>query len=232
MEYSDMLASTASARAQMDFQERMSNTAVQRQVADMKAAGINPILAAKYGGASTPEGASGDFTEALGSMVNSAVETTAKALGRTVEEVAASLAKSFSGEGNLKRNLDGSVDLSQYYPQLTGFVELANALGMKDSKGEPLFFIDGNGELKPNDYADISKNDYKLLMDILTAPLMAIPGLGGSKFVAKAATWFAGNRFLKSNPLYEAFAKLHRKVVSSSWQDKYGDLGYLTNTGV
>lgn len=52
------LASYASARKQMKFQREMSNTAIQRQVADMRKAGINPILAAKYGGASTPQGAS------------------------------------------------------------------------------------------------------------------------------------------------------------------------------
>lgn len=45
------------AQAQMDFQRMMSNTAHQREVEDLKKAGLNPILSAKYGGASSPGGA-------------------------------------------------------------------------------------------------------------------------------------------------------------------------------
>lgn len=52
------LASYKSAQKQMKYQTQMSNTSHQRQMADLRAAGINPMLAAKLGGASTPAGAS------------------------------------------------------------------------------------------------------------------------------------------------------------------------------
>lgn len=66
-------AKKAAAR-QMEFQERMSNTAHQREVADLTAAGLNPILSAGGQGASAPSGAMPDLNKNLGEGVSSAVQ--------------------------------------------------------------------------------------------------------------------------------------------------------------
>jgi len=62
------------AREQMGFQERMSNTAYQRSMADMEAAGLNPILAFQQGGASTPGGAKAEVSNEYSGAVGSALQ--------------------------------------------------------------------------------------------------------------------------------------------------------------
>lgn len=47
----------ALSREQMEWQERMSNTAHQREVADLRKAGLNPLLSVNQSGASTPHSA-------------------------------------------------------------------------------------------------------------------------------------------------------------------------------
>lgn len=70
----------AEAQKDRDWQEHMSNTAYQRQIEDMHAAGINPAMVGGGSGASTPSGAAaageqghGGFTNLLASLARSAI---------------------------------------------------------------------------------------------------------------------------------------------------------------
>ena len=67
-------AKSASAN-QMAFQKDMSNTSYQRGMEDMKKAGLNPILAGKFGGASTPSGSTYQPQNVATNAVNSYLQT-------------------------------------------------------------------------------------------------------------------------------------------------------------
>lgn len=96
-----------------DFQLATSNTARQRDVADLKAAGLNPVLAAGYGG-SSPSGSTASISAPdFAGAINSARQTSQQ--GRLVNAQITSLGAGAAKSLAEARSANVTADLDEEY---------------------------------------------------------------------------------------------------------------------
>ncbi len=107
---------TQSAKDQMAFQERMSSTSHQREVKDLIAAGLNPVLSAGGPGASSPSGA---MATADSSMMSAKANA---ALQKRIVNAQLKNAKDIN-----KAQLDAQKAMNKYSVDVGAQTSLANA---------------------------------------------------------------------------------------------------------
>lgn len=119
-------------REQMAFQERMSGTAYQRAVTDMRSAGLNPMLAYSQGGASAPVGSMPQVQNAAGAGVSTAAQ--AMATIQAVQSIAQSEAQTAQLKAGTDKIRSETLENSLHSAKLAADVDQAKAGAFKSTE--------------------------------------------------------------------------------------------------
>jgi hypothetical protein len=149
----------AIAQQQENFQKEMSNTSYVRAVADMKQAGLNPMLAYSQGGASTPAGATTTVQNALGAGVSSGQQAFQLALNAAQNVADVKLKTEQAGAAGSQEDLNRAnmnlalVEAANKGAQLPGHKEFVNQVTSQ---------IKLNNAISANNSANTAKTQYEM----------------------------------------------------------------------
>lgn len=149
----------AIANQQQAFQQDMSNTSYQRAVADMKQAGLNPMLAYSQGGASTPQGATTQVQNALGAGSTTAQQGTQLYLNSQQNLADIALKKEQAGAAGSQEDLNRAnmnlslVEAANKSAQLPGHKQFVNQVSSQ---------ISLNNAISANNSANTAKTQYEM----------------------------------------------------------------------
>lgn len=220
----------ALAREQMAFQERMSNSAHQREMADLRKAGLNPILSAKLGGASSPAGAMPNIVNEMAPLENSARAMGDKLYNYNVQREQVNNMKL---QNNLLKEQVKAAEISNARSGIftPGFESLGGVIEKIVNKIDP--WIQGGTAQSLSEGPDIVKE----VIDAANSPTGVLPAIPTGYRLAKELSQYtrgseAGKYYRGEKGFWESFKDAQRTAVkenekrsaerdSERWRQKY-----------
>lgn len=155
-------ANESMAQRQMDFQQAMSNTAHQREVKDLRAAGLNPILSV-HGGASTPNGTMANMVNPFSDLANTALESgkLSNEMKKTGSQLDVNRAIIGAQEASAKRDQSNAKMLDKQAETIDaqlGAIKAKAGFDAKQYKIDEMMLVPDNISRRGAEYMGIIKN--------------------------------------------------------------------------